>query len=233
MFLVLTFAVVLHQVCASLSEKVIELPLQLLMIRLVESFGRITIFPLASALFTAGFGGNDPYYYAFLYALVIPITILISVAQLTGLRQSYRASLTGLVYKVNSTETNLDKLTWLEILVFNLFVLKKVSLSNEEIKEKRAQNGPFHNPLKRMKKVTRMVGEGADAQEVTVEVADGEDPDKDFLRDLKQYGSEEVKDTIQHKESHANTSFDLNNIYQTDNLAPQDDPVPVYQPVYY
>lgn len=231
MFLVLTFAVVLHQVCATLSEKVMEFPLRLLMIRLVEGLGRVAIFPLASCLFATDFGVSDAYFYTFLYALVIPLTIIIFLSQMAGLRQSYRGSLTGLVYKVNSSETNLDKLTELEVFIFNLFVLKKISLSIEEIKDKRANNGAFINPLKRTRKVTRTVGEGENAQVITTEVADGDDPDQDFLRDLKHYGSEEVREAIQLKENQSSSAFDLNDIYQSD--SPKREEPPAYQPVYY
>lgn len=198
MFLVLTFAVVLHQACVTLSDEVIDFPLRLLMIRLIESFGRVSIFPLASALFAVDFGASDKYYLTFLYALVIPVTILIFLMQLTGLRQSYRGSLTGLVYKVNSSETNLDKLTYLEVFVFNLFVFKKLSLSNVEIKTKRQELGAFANPLSGAEKIS---------------------PEQDFLRDLKHFGSEDVKETLQHKENNSNSpTFDINDIYQSGNL---------------
>ena len=219
MFLLLSFAVVLHQCCATLDDKVLEFPLRLLMIRSIESIGRIAIFPLAAGLFAGDFGKIDPYYMSFMYGLVIPVAIIIFLSQLDGLYRSFRASITGLVYKVNNSETDLDKLTILEVFVFNLLIIKKLSFSNAEIKSKRDKDGSFVNPLKRGKVQDGAEGEDGQALAGTNEA----ELDREFLNELKEYGSVEVKEIVLRKENENNNrqNSTLNQVYPLSSESPK------------
>ncbi len=157
-----------------------------------------------------------------MYGLVIPVAIIIFLSQLDGLYRSFRASITGLVYKVNNSETDLDKLTILEVFVFNLLTIKKLSFSNAEIKSKRDKDGSFVNPLKRGKVQDGAEGEDGQALAGTNEA----ELDREFLNELKEYGSVEVKEIVLRKENENNnrqnsSGFTLNQVYPLSSESPK------------
>lgn len=130
MFLLLVGVISLHQVYATLKMKEERWPLRAIVLRLIETVGRVFILPFIVCYFvTLILANNDPTTANGLLAITIIASTLVFTQEMFGLRSTIHRSINNLIAKVNNPALTVNELNSFEILVLNYLKFSKLSTS--------------------------------------------------------------------------------------------------------
>ncbi len=135
MFLLLVFAVVLHQVYATIQDDKEEWPLRIFAGRFIEFLGRISIFPLVTFFFLYYINDVSESIRVGLISLTIIIGSFILLKELAELQTHYKESIKLLLQKLNSEDLLIKNLSPLELLFVNRLEFHKWSISPVYVSE--------------------------------------------------------------------------------------------------
>ncbi len=135
MFLLLVFAVVLHQVYATIQDDKEQWPLRIFAGRFIEFLGRLSIFPLVTFFFLYYIGDVTESIRVGLISLTIIIGSFILVKELAELQTHYKESIKLLLQKLNSEDLLIKNLSPLELLFVNRLEFHKWSISPVYVSE--------------------------------------------------------------------------------------------------
>jgi len=146
MFLMLIFTCVLHQMYATLSEKIDVYPLRPIILRLLETVGRLGIFPTVTGFYITTVQEIAPGFDVTMITIVTVACVYIASKEIVGLRSTTRKSLHALLDKINSPESKLDNITTGETIVFNWWKFRKLSNSPMHIARLLSEQGEIAPP---------------------------------------------------------------------------------------
>jgi len=138
MFLLLVFVCILHQTHATLSVKVDQYPLRPVALRLIETTGRLAIFPAVTGIYVSTAQEISPGFNITMILIVTVAGAAIFIREFFGIRALQKKALFSLLDKVNGPELQLDQLTTAEVIVFNAW--KFHILSNSPLHIAKALN---------------------------------------------------------------------------------------------
>lgn len=144
MFVMLCIVVAMHQVYATLVEKVHTWPLRKIYMRAIELGGRCFLPPAIVFYFlaTIEFGS------ASLKTTFITVTILASIGlffgELFGIRSSYYHAMEALIAKANRPELTTKEFSWIEIAFLNHYLFGEWSTSLHRIAHEISVHGHLH-----------------------------------------------------------------------------------------
>jgi hypothetical protein len=129
MFLLLVFAVILHQTYASTQEGKQDWPMRIFFGRCIEFVGRVTVFPIVAILFLLWIRDVDEKIRTGMIAVTIVVWIFVFVREIRGLNHTCKESYRELLAKLKNEEILLKELSSLEIFVINYYQFNKCSCS--------------------------------------------------------------------------------------------------------
>eukprot|EP01033_Poteriospumella_lacustris_P013530 gene13530-9682_t len=144
MFVMLCIVVAMHQVYATLVEKVHTWPLRKIYMRAIELGGRCFLPPAIVFYFlaTIEFGSAST------KTAFITVTILTSIAllfgELFGMRSSYYHAMEALIAKANRPELTTKEFSWIEIMCLNHYLFGEWSTSLHRIAHEISLHGHLH-----------------------------------------------------------------------------------------
>lgn len=142
MFLLLVGVIILHQVYATLKMKEDRWPLRAIILRLIETLGRVFILPFIVCYFvTLILASSDPSTANALLAVTIIACALVFIQEMFGLRSTVHRSINNLIAKVNNPSLTVNELNTVEIMVLNYLKFRKVSSSPYLIAQELAERG--------------------------------------------------------------------------------------------
>ena len=171
------FAVILQQAYASLHEKTEQWPLRIFTIRLIDSVGRITIFPVVTALFIIMIKEVDRHIRFGMVLVAAIITTVVLIREVMELRHCFKESVEQLIAKLNSDEVRVKQLSPMEILFVNIWKFNYFSTSPFYISNYLEQNGEFSaksSKSPKLRRLTKIGGRYANIQ-VGDEAKEGDD----------------------------------------------------------
>lgn len=135
MFLLLVFAVILHQIYATIQEENDIWPLRIFYGRFIEFLGRIGFFPLVTFFFLYHIGDVTPAIERGLIAVTIIIGTFILIKEGSDLKAHYKLAVKLLLQKLNSEDLLIKNLSPLELLFVNRLEFHKWSISPVYVSE--------------------------------------------------------------------------------------------------
>lgn len=142
MFLMLFVVTICHQIYSRLFVKCAQWPLRLIAVRLIEVVGRSIVLPLVIFTFAATVGFNKTTINEVgIEVGVLLVSITIFCKELQGLHVTVHSALKGLLDKVNKDDVLVGELSWLELVVVNLWIFRSASLSSSRLAEHLAKYG--------------------------------------------------------------------------------------------
>ncbi len=129
MFLLLVFAVILHQIYATIQEENDIWPLRIFYGRFIEFLGRIGFFPLVTFFFLYHIGDVTPAIERGLIAVTIIIGTFILIKEGSDLKAHYKLAVKLLLQKLNSEDLLIKDLSPIELLLVNNLKFQKLSTS--------------------------------------------------------------------------------------------------------
>lgn len=144
MFLLLCIVVSLHQMYATLIEKVETWPLRQIYLRIIEMIGRCFV-PLAIVVYffeTVAFGSKA--FQEFLIIVLALSIFILFVRECIGVRSAFYNSMGKLVNKANQPMITAKELSWIEVVALNRYYFNTWSLSLELIGMELHQKGELH-----------------------------------------------------------------------------------------
>lgn len=135
MFLLLVISVILHQSYATINSKIEQWPLRILYMRLLETFGRVGVFPIAIICFLVGIDGIDKKTVLTMLVMIITCTSIIFTRELFGISKAWRLAWAGLLEKVNNPELRVQELSKAEVLVLNTLLIGRLTFKLHHISD--------------------------------------------------------------------------------------------------
>lgn len=130
MYLLLVIVVILHQVYATTHNKLDRWPLRVFYLRLVECIGRTCLLPAIVLYYLNEIPKEETSSSAdAVVSVVLAASVVIFVREVFGLRSAWTGALRGLLHKINSEETVVKDLSWVELLVVNAWKFGVLSTS--------------------------------------------------------------------------------------------------------
>lgn len=141
MFLLLCCIAAMHQVYATVRNKVDRWPLRPVYLRCIEMVGRCCVPPIVLYYFalTVQFDSSD--HGAAVILAAIAVSLAIFSREIFGVRATYIQCMLALVDKVNQPETTAKDLSSPETLALNIWVFKDMSFSKIWISRHLAEHG--------------------------------------------------------------------------------------------
>jgi hypothetical protein len=120
MFLLLVVVISMHQVYATLKQKVDRWPLRAIILRLIEFCGRVFILPFIVIYFLRMITFEDALFTSeALIGVTVAVSVIIAVQECFGVRVAVIRAIDALIAKVNDADTTVNDLSLAEILVLN------------------------------------------------------------------------------------------------------------------
>ncbi len=141
MFLLLVAVVSMHQIYATLKQKVDRWPLRAVVLRIIEFTGRVIILPFIVVYFLTMITYHDELMTSqAMIGLTSAVTFIIAIQEVFGVKKCIIGSVDALIEKVNNPETTVKDLSLAEFVVLNWMQFKTISTSKllvaKELQEK-------------------------------------------------------------------------------------------------
>lgn len=144
MFLLLCVVVSLHQIYATLYEKVETWPLRLIYMRIIELVGRCFLPPAIIFYFLATIEFGSSSLRDAIMSLVIVSVSGLFIGEMFGVRAAYYHAMELLVLKTNRPDLTTKELSWMEIVMLNRYLFGVWSTSLQLIANEITQKGYVH-----------------------------------------------------------------------------------------
>lgn len=145
MFFLLVAVVALHQLYSTLTFKHEEWPLRLVFLRLIESTGRVLLFPLIIIYYMIQI---NSFSYPLFFSMTVGV-LTIAIRELFGLSKVITVSSKKLLEKANNKNLKIIDFSKLEIFILNLMLFEKVSFSFRFIANNLLEQGELTLQTKR------------------------------------------------------------------------------------
>jgi len=133
MFLLLAGVITLHQVYATLIEKIEHWPLRRFLLRFIEVIGRCLVAPFVIIYFAQSIHFADTELENAVTYTAVALTSVLFLREMTGLRASFREACRLLVEKVNNPLLLVKDVSLAEVIVLNHTAFHQWSFSKERI----------------------------------------------------------------------------------------------------
>jgi hypothetical protein len=147
MFVLLCCVITLHQVYATLIERVNEWPLRYVYLRCIEAVGRTSLPPIIVGYFFLNVdmsGLSDENY---VLGPVIAICVIVFFRECFAIRTAYNLAVSQLIKKVNNPSTTIAEISFLEKGLLNYLVFNKISFDSIYLSEQLSKKGEIkYNP---------------------------------------------------------------------------------------
>ena len=142
MFLLLVAVISMHQVYATLKQKVDRWPLRAITLRLIEFTGRVFILPFIVVYFLKMITFQDALFTSeALIGVTIAITVIIAIQEFFGVRIAVIRAVDALIEKVNDPDTTVKDLSLPEIFVLNWMQFGMISFSKLHVAKELQDKG--------------------------------------------------------------------------------------------
>ncbi len=142
MFLLLVAVISMHQVYATLKQKVDRWPLRAITLRLIEFTGRVFILPFIVVYFLKMITFQDALFTSeALIGVTIAITVIIAIQEFFGVRIAVIRAVDALIEKVNDPDTTVKDLSLAEIIVLNWMQFGMISFSKLHVAKELQDKG--------------------------------------------------------------------------------------------
>lgn len=148
MFLLLTFVCLLHQTYVTLYAKTDKYPLFHIPARFIETIGRLTIFPIVTALYVSRINEISEGFDVAMIAIVTIICVYVFIQEVRGIVIIVKSTLLLLLAKINHPGMTIQELSIIEIRVFNFWKYREFSSSTYRIENELAKNENVTLPTK-------------------------------------------------------------------------------------
>lgn len=147
MYFMLVLVAVLHQMYATLNEKLDRWPLRLMYLRVIELAGRVFVLPAVSIYFAEYIPiSSDKSVPDLIIILSTLVSFSILVRELFGLRSAFYECMRKLTEKINNPELRVEAVSFIEAFAMNMFFLKTFSFTKVLISQHLHKYGDF--PIK-------------------------------------------------------------------------------------
>ncbi len=146
MFLLLVFAVVLHQIYAGLQEDRDAWPMRIFFGRAVESIGRIAIFPVVTYLFITLIKDVNQVIRAGMVIITAFVGLMVVLREINEVVSHYKTAIRSLLAKLNSEEILLKELSSIELFFVNYYEFNRYSTSPLYLSEYLEKTGKIDVP---------------------------------------------------------------------------------------
>ena len=144
---------------ATLYEKMDIFPLRAIGIRVAESIGRVCVFPLVICYFLYEITSTPGYIKKIMIALVVVVDSVVFYREVFATKRVIKAALILLDLKITSPTLKWNKLTHIEIAVYNRYKWHVYSFDSIRIKEYRKEFGISNNNVSNMNTNTNAVAD--------------------------------------------------------------------------
>lgn len=146
MFLMLVFTCILHQAYATLSEKIERYPLRPILLRMIETIGRLGIFPTVVGFYVTTVAEISPGFNVTMITIVTVACAYIAAREVGGMRSTTKKCLYVLLDKINAPDLKINDLSTAEVLAFNFWKFRIFSTSPMHIARMLSEHGQIAPP---------------------------------------------------------------------------------------
>lgn len=146
MYLLLIFIIIIHQTYESIRTKMDRFPLRRLVLRLIETLGRLSIFPIVTAFYMTSVNEIEQNFNIVMILIVALVGFVTLINEMKGMISTWDESILALVLKLDGEDIMLDDITIAEIVVFNYWRYQIVSISNMHVARMIAEHGHVSGP---------------------------------------------------------------------------------------
>jgi len=129
-----------------MNEKIDIWPLRILILRLLESTGRLLISPVVLIFFIKLIGATNNKMYLGMIIVVSVVIIYVFFREIYEIEQAAALSIRKLIVKVNEPDLKVKNLSLLEFIVINAYEFKVFSISLEYLLNRLKAQGDIKKP---------------------------------------------------------------------------------------